>query len=144
MNLFFRRKPTHNPTLKWIFFKFRGVIEFKIRINNTEVSRINNMKPELAKIVSLLGAPYEKYYFWITILRNIGSNNSPQSTSILVVLTETPVVPCETPRTITVPGRISFAPGLTIFEISTSLIRTTPPDMKVVLFSAFQGGKPLR
>ena len=57
------KKLTQNPTLKWIFFKFRGVIEFKIRINNTEISRIGNMKPELAKIVSLLGASYEKYYF---------------------------------------------------------------------------------
>lgn len=57
------KKPTQNPTLKWIFFKFRGVIEFKIRVNNSEVSRIGNMKPELAKIISLLGAPYEKYYF---------------------------------------------------------------------------------
>jgi Transposase len=56
-------KPTRNPTLKWVFFKFRGVIEFKIRVNNSEVARIGNMKPELAKIVSLLGAPYEKYYF---------------------------------------------------------------------------------
>ncbi|MEI6294264.1 MAG: IS1634 family transposase, partial [Methanomicrobiales archaeon] len=57
------KKPTQNPTLKWICFKFRGVIEFKIRVNNSEVSRIGNMKPELAKIVSLLEAPYEKYYF---------------------------------------------------------------------------------
>jgi len=57
------KKPTRNPTLKWVFFKFRGVIEFKIRINNSEVSRICNMKPDLVKIISLLGAPYEKYYF---------------------------------------------------------------------------------
>lgn len=25
------KKPTQNPTLKWIFFKFRGVLEFKLR-----------------------------------------------------------------------------------------------------------------
>lgn len=54
------KKPTENLTLKWIFFKFRGVIELKIRVNNSEVLRIGNMKPELVKIVSTLGAPYEK------------------------------------------------------------------------------------
>jgi len=58
------KKPTQNPTLKWIFFKFRGVIELKVRINGGSVEpHIANMKPELMKIVSLLGAPYEKYYF---------------------------------------------------------------------------------
>ena len=57
------KKPTQKPTLKWIFFKFRGVLEFKLRVRGSPVPRIGNMKPELVKIVSLLGGPYEKYYF---------------------------------------------------------------------------------
>lgn len=58
------KKPTQNPTLKWIFFKFRGVIEFKIRCKDGTInSQIGKMKPELVKIISLLGMSYEKYYF---------------------------------------------------------------------------------
>jgi hypothetical protein len=58
------KKPTQKPTLKWIFFKFNGVIELKVRINGGSVEpHIADMKPGLRKIFSLLGAPYEKYYF---------------------------------------------------------------------------------
>lgn len=64
-------KPTQNLTLKWIFFKIRGVIESKIRINGSIKPHISNMKPELIKIVPLLGAPYEKYYLLNRDLRNV-------------------------------------------------------------------------
>jgi len=56
-------KPTQNPTLKWIFFKFRGVLELKIIWDGSIVPKVANMNPELEKIISLLGALYEKYYF---------------------------------------------------------------------------------
>jgi len=56
-------KPTQNPTLKWVFFKFRGVLELKIKWDATIVPKVANMNPELEKIISLLGESYEKYYF---------------------------------------------------------------------------------
>ena len=57
------KKPTQNPTLKWVFFKFRSVLELKIIVDGEVVPKVTNMKPELVKIISLLGEPYEKYYF---------------------------------------------------------------------------------
>ncbi|HPY61400.1 MAG TPA: IS1634 family transposase [Methanospirillum sp.] len=56
-------KPTQNPTLKWVFFKFRGVMELKLIWDSSIVPKVANMNPELVKIVSLLGRSYEKYYF---------------------------------------------------------------------------------
>jgi transposase len=51
-------KPVQNPTMKWVFYKFIGVTEVRIR----DKTAIANMTDELTMITEQLGTAYEKYY----------------------------------------------------------------------------------
>ena len=56
------KKPTQRPTMKWIFFKFRGVDEAEVHLDHRIFKQVINMKEELHKILRLLGPSCEKYY----------------------------------------------------------------------------------
>jgi len=56
------KKQIQNPTLKWMFFRFRGVRELRFRAEEAVTVMVTNMTPELWKILRLLGREYEKYY----------------------------------------------------------------------------------
>lgn len=56
------KKPTQRPTMKWIFFKFRGVDEAEVHLDDRIFRQVINMKEELRKILRLLGPSCEKYY----------------------------------------------------------------------------------
>ena len=57
------KKQTQRPTLKWVFFRFRGVRELRFRAAEESVTvMVSNMTPELCKILRLLGKEYENYY----------------------------------------------------------------------------------
>ncbi|MHC1576940.1 MAG: IS1634 family transposase, partial [Methanosarcinaceae archaeon] len=55
-------KPIQNPTMKWIFFLFRGISEAKFCIDDKTEVQVTNMTGELWKILDLLGANCKKYY----------------------------------------------------------------------------------
>ena len=57
-----KKKPVSNPTLKWIFFKFREIKSCIFSFNNALHSSIQNLDRELLKILRLLGPEYEKFY----------------------------------------------------------------------------------
>ena len=57
-----KRQPSSNPTLKWIFFKFREIKSCIISFNDVIHSSIQNLDRELLKILRLLGPDYEKFY----------------------------------------------------------------------------------
>lgn len=56
------KQQTQNPTLKWMFFRFRGVRELQFRAGEAVTVIVTNMTPELWKILRLLGKEYENYY----------------------------------------------------------------------------------
>ncbi len=55
-------KPVQNPTMRWVFFLFRGITEATIRLGGDSVRRLANMNEELWDILSLMGKECEKYY----------------------------------------------------------------------------------
>jgi transposase len=56
------KKQTQRPTLKWVFFRFRGVRELRFRAEEAVMVMVTNMTSELWKILRLLGKEYENYY----------------------------------------------------------------------------------
>jgi transposase len=56
------KKQTRNPTLKWVFFRFRGVRELRFQAGEAVTVLVTNMNPEFWKILRLLGTEYENYY----------------------------------------------------------------------------------
>jgi transposase len=56
------KKQTQKPTLKWVFFRFRGVRELRFRAEEAVTVIVTNMTQELWKILRLLGEEYENYY----------------------------------------------------------------------------------
>jgi transposase len=56
------KKQTQKPTLKWLFFRFRGVRELRFRAGKAVTVLVTNMTPEFWKILRLLGTEYENYY----------------------------------------------------------------------------------
>ena len=67
MNKFVRnqvKKPTQSPTMKWVFFLFRGITELTISLDGNVEKRVANMTDELWDILSLMGKECEKYYVW--------------------------------------------------------------------------------
>ncbi|WP_243668665.1 IS1634 family transposase [Methanoculleus chikugoensis] len=56
------KKQTQNPTLKWLFFRFRGVRELRFQAGEAVTVLVTNMNPEFWKILRLLGTEYENYY----------------------------------------------------------------------------------
>ena len=55
-------KQTKNPTLKWTFFRFRGVREIRFQAGEAVTVLVTNMTRELWRILTLLGKEYENYY----------------------------------------------------------------------------------
>jgi len=55
-------KPTQQPTLKWIFQKFRNINEAVIELKDSVRREIINVNDEQRKIVELFGQECEKYY----------------------------------------------------------------------------------
>jgi transposase len=56
------KKPVQNPTMRWIFFLFRGVAEVEIVIEGAVETKVANMKDELWQILDLMGVNCRKYY----------------------------------------------------------------------------------
>jgi transposase len=56
------KKPTQNPTLRWVFFLFRGITELTILLDGNVEKRVANMTDELWDILGLMGRECEKYY----------------------------------------------------------------------------------
>ena len=56
------KRPMKNPTLKAVFSKFRGVNELKFKQEEGVHVVVTNMKPELWRILKLMGERYEEYY----------------------------------------------------------------------------------
>jgi len=56
------KKPVQNPTMRWVFFLFRGITEATIRLGEDSVRELANMTEELWDILSLMGKECEKYY----------------------------------------------------------------------------------
>jgi len=57
-------KPTHNPTLKWIFMDFMGVIEVKLNVPGEPERQLTNLNENARKIIAILGGRCENYYAW--------------------------------------------------------------------------------
>ena len=56
------KKPVQNPTMRWVFFLFRGVTEVEIAIDEAVETKVANMKEELWKILDLMGVECKNYY----------------------------------------------------------------------------------
>lgn len=56
------KKPVQNPTMRWIFFLFRGIDEVKFVLDGVVHVKVVNMKDELWKILELMGEECRKYY----------------------------------------------------------------------------------
>jgi len=56
------KKPSQNPTMRWVFFLFRRITELTISVDGTVEKRVANMDDELWDILSLMGKECEKYY----------------------------------------------------------------------------------
>ena len=57
-----KKRPTSNPTMKWIFFKFRGINTCFFHFNKQLTSSLISLNDELRKILKILGPEYEKFY----------------------------------------------------------------------------------
>jgi len=55
-------KPTQQPTLKWVFQKFRNINEAIIELKDSVHREIININEEQMKIIKLFGQGCEKYY----------------------------------------------------------------------------------
>ena len=55
-------KPAGRPTMKWVFYLFRGVTEVVVKIGNKVDHEVENMKEVFLKILGLFGPECEKYY----------------------------------------------------------------------------------
>jgi transposase len=55
-------KPVQNPTMRWVFFLFRGITEATIQLGGASERGLANMTEELRDILSLMGEECEKYY----------------------------------------------------------------------------------
>ena len=56
------KEPTQGPTMRWVFFLFRGITELTILLDGIVKKRVPNMTDELWNILSLIGKEREKYY----------------------------------------------------------------------------------
>ena len=55
-------KPTQNPTLKWIFMEFMGVIEVRMNVPGQPERQLTNLNENARKIIAILGGRCENYY----------------------------------------------------------------------------------
>ena len=56
------KKPIQNPTMRWVFFLFRGITELTILLEGSVEKRVANMTDELWSVLNLMGKECEKYY----------------------------------------------------------------------------------
>ena len=56
------KKPIQNPTMRWIFFLFRGIAELTIILDGNVEKRVANMTDELWDLLDMMGKECEKYY----------------------------------------------------------------------------------
>ena len=56
------KKPVQNPTMRWVFFLFRGVAEVEVMIDKAVETKVANMKDELWKILDMMGNECKNYY----------------------------------------------------------------------------------
>ncbi|MCK7508016.1 MAG: hypothetical protein MZV70_30820 [Desulfobacterales bacterium] len=56
------KKPTQNPSLKWIFTKFAGVNVVSADIDGMIHRQISHVNESVEKIVGILGLTIQKYY----------------------------------------------------------------------------------
>ena len=56
------KKTTQNPTMRWVFFLFRGITELTIMHNGKVEKRVANITDELWEILDMMGKECEKYY----------------------------------------------------------------------------------
>jgi transposase len=56
------KKQVQNPTMKWIFYLFMGIIEIRQKDKKRTTAQLINMTDEQQQILDLLGPAYEKYY----------------------------------------------------------------------------------
>ena len=56
------KKPVQNPTMKWIFMDFVGVVDITVQIGDKEYRQIANLNENALKIIGLLGKSCKKYY----------------------------------------------------------------------------------
>jgi transposase len=54
-------KSTHNPTLKWIFMDFMGVIEVKFNMRGEPERQLTNLNENARKIIAILGGRCVNY-----------------------------------------------------------------------------------
>lgn len=55
-------KPTQNPTLKWVFMDFMGVIEVRLNVAGEPDRQLTNLNENARKIIAILGGTCENYY----------------------------------------------------------------------------------
>lgn len=55
-------KPTQNPTLKWMFMDFMGIIEVRLNVPGEPERQLTNLNENARKIITILGGRCENYY----------------------------------------------------------------------------------
>jgi transposase len=55
-------KATQNPTLKWIFMDFMGIIEVRLNVPGEPERQLTNLNENARKIIAILGGRCENYY----------------------------------------------------------------------------------
>ena len=56
------KKPTQNPTMRWVFFLFRGITELTVILDGNVEKIVANITDELRDILSLMVKECKKYY----------------------------------------------------------------------------------
>ena len=56
-------KPTNNPTIRWVFQRFEGILLLTIYQEKVAVTMASNMQEDHKTIIRCLGPPYRKMYF---------------------------------------------------------------------------------
>ena len=56
-------KPTDNPTIRWVFQRFEGILLLTIYKDKGAVTMASNVQEDHKTIIRCLGPPYQKMYF---------------------------------------------------------------------------------
>jgi transposase len=56
-------KPTDNPTIRWVFQRFEGILLLTIYENDVAETMASNIQEDHKTIIRCLGPPYRKMYF---------------------------------------------------------------------------------
>ena len=58
-----KRKPTHKPTIRWVFQLFEGILYLVMNDGRKKIRKTMNIEDDHRTILKCLGPPYEKIYF---------------------------------------------------------------------------------